>query len=58
MAQKKNFIFSTDCYEDFSIKSQERIRRGNNERAKQIVDKPSIKTSSDFKFFITNEDNK
>ena len=58
MARKKNFIFSTDCYEDFSIKSQERLRRGNNESAKQIVDKPSIKTPSDFKFFLTNEDNK
>ena len=57
MARKKNFIFSTDCYEEFSIKGQERLRRGNNASAGLIV-KSSIQTPDNFKYFLTNEDNK
>ena len=57
MARKKNFIFSTDCYEEFSIKGQERLRRGNNASAGLIV-KSSIQKPEDFKYFLTNEDNK
>ena len=32
MAQKSNFIFSTDSYDEHSIKAQERIRRGSGEK--------------------------
>ena len=42
MVRNKNFIFSTDYYEDFFIKSQERLRHGNSEGDKQILTKPSI----------------
>ena len=57
MARKKNFIFSTDCYEEFSIKGQERLRCGNNTGAGLIV-KSSIQKPEDFKYFLTNEDSK
>ena len=52
MARKKNFIFSTDYYDDFSIKSQERQRHRNSENDKQIMTKPFILTP-DFKFFLS-----
>lgn len=56
MAHKKNFIFSTDCYESDSIKAQERMRRGCSE--KFIVDGPATRKPTDFKLFLANEQNK
>lgn len=56
MVSKKNFIFSTDCYELDSIKAQERMRRGCSE--KFIVDGPATRRPADFKLFLTNEQNK
>lgn len=56
MCLKKNFIFSTDCYEPDSIKAQERARRGLSE--KFIVDGPATRKPMDFKLFLANEENK
>lgn len=56
MASKKNFIFSTDCYEAESIKGQERLRRGTSERF--IIDGPATRKPADFKLFLANEKNK
>ena len=51
MAQKKNFIFSTDCYDKVSIKNQERMRRGSC--PPQIVSEITTKPI-DFKLFLSN----
>ena len=56
MASKKNFIFSTDCYEPDSIKAQERMRRGCSEQF--IVDGPATRRPVDFNLFLANEKNK
>ena len=56
MASKNNFIFSTDSYQQDSIKAQERLRRGSSE--KFILDGPASRKPTDFKLFLSNEDNK
>lgn len=56
MAAKKDFIFSTDCYHDTSIKSQERLRRGVSQQ--YIVEGPATRKPLDFKLFLANETNK
>jgi hypothetical protein len=56
MVAKKNFIFSTDCYHTDSIKAQERLRRGVSQR--YLVQGPATRKPSDFKLFLSNEDNK
>jgi len=56
MVAKKNFMFSTDCYHEDSIKAQERVRRGSSH--KYIIDGPATRKPADFKLFLANEDNK
>lgn len=56
MVPKKNFVFSTDCYHESSIKSQERVRRGISEKI--ILSGPATRKPYDFKMFLTNDDNK
>ncbi|XP_014666803.1 PREDICTED: uncharacterized protein LOC106808556 [Priapulus caudatus] len=56
MVAKNNFIFSTDSYQADSIKAQERLRRGFSQR--YIIDGPATRKPSDFRLFLTNEDNK
>jgi hypothetical protein len=56
MVSKKNFIFSTDSYHAYSIKAQERLRRGFSQR--YIIEGPATRKPSDFKLFLANEDNK
>ena len=56
MIKHKKFIFSTDCYNQFSIKAQERIRRGVS--PKHLVPGPATKKPNDFKLFLCNDENK
>lgn len=56
MADKQNFIFSTDSYHTDSIKAQERLRRGYSQ--KYIIDGPATRKPTDFKLFLANEENK
>ena len=56
MVARRNFLFSTDCYEKDSIKYQERVRRGISQ--KYIVEGPSTRKPTDFKLFLANEQNK
>ena len=45
MAQKQNFIFSTDSYHKGSIKDQERARTGTEDQL--ILDGPAIRIPND-----------
>lgn len=54
--RKSVTIFSTDMYQDDSIKSVERIRRGCGE--KLIVSGLKTRRPRDWKLFLQNEDNK
>ena len=56
MANKKNFVFSTDSYHNESIKAQERKRRGHCQ--KFIVDGPATRKPKDFSHFLANDMNK
>ena len=56
MIKHKKFIFSTECYNQFSIKAQERIRRGVS--PKHLVPGPDTKKPNDFKLFLCNDENK
>lgn len=56
MVHKQDFIFSTDSYHTDSIKAQERLRRGCSE--KYIIDGPATRKPTDFKLFLSNEENK
>ena len=56
MVHKKNFVFSTDSYQPDSIKTQERLRRGCSE--KFLLGGPATRKPTDFKLFLTNDDNK
>ena len=56
MSKKHNFIFSTDSYDEHSIKAQERARRGSGE--KLLVDGPATKIPKEFKVFLSNDENK
>ena len=56
MVAKKNFIFSTDDYHADSIKAQERLRRGSSQ--KYILNGAATRKPSDFKLFLTNDENK
>lgn len=56
MIPKADFVFSTDSYHANSIKSQERLRRGNSD--KFIIDGPATRKPADFKLFLTNDENK
>ena len=56
MISKKNFVFSTDCYDEDSIKAQERTRRGVAQP--HHLDGPSTRIPADMKLFLQNETNK
>ena len=56
MVDKHDFVFATDSYHEDSIKNHERIRRGISQ--KYIVDGPSTKKPTDFKLFLSNDENK
>ena len=56
MAAKKNFIFSTDCYEDDSPKNQMRQLRGMSE--KLLVSKAAQRRPLEWKSFLMNHENK
>ena len=56
MAQKYSFIFSTDSYDEHSIKAQERARRGSGE--KLLIDGPATNIPKEFKIFLSNDENK
>ena len=56
LSNKKNVIFSTDMYLQESLKSHERRRRGSSE--KLILEGINMRTPSDFKQFLQNDDNK
>ena len=56
MASKKNFVFSTDCYDEDSIKAQERKRRGVTQA--HHLDGPSTRRPADMKLFLQNDVNK
>ena len=49
-------VFRTDSYKRNFIKSQEWQRRGQSE--KFLVKGPSMKRPSDWKYFLTNDENK
>lgn len=49
MAQKQNFIFSSDSYQEDSIKRQEKAQRGTGDQL--ILDGPAIKIPNYFKMF-------
>ena len=56
MVDKQNFFFSTDSYNDHSIKAKERIRRVSSD---QFAFKgPATIKPVDFKQFFNNEINK
>ena len=54
MAQKQNFMFSTDSYNDDSIKDQERAQKETGDHL--VLDGLAIKISNDFK--LPNDKNK
>ena len=56
MTSKKNFIFSTDSYNEDSIKAQERKRRGTAQP--HHLDGPSTRIPGDMKMFLQNDANK
>ena len=56
LSNKKNVIFSTDMYLQESPKSHERRRRGSS--GKLILEGINMRTPSDFKLFLQNNDNK
>ena len=56
MISKKNFVFSTDSYDEDSIKAQERKRRGVAQP--HHIDGPSTRIPPDMKMFIQNDINK
>ncbi|WAR02903.1 hypothetical protein MAR_009461 [Mya arenaria] len=56
MVAKRHFVFSTDSYNAMSNKAQERLRRGVSQ--KYIVDGPATRKPTDFKLFLTNDENK
>ena len=56
MVGKHDFVFSTDSYHEDSIKTHERIRRGISQ--KYIVDGPATKKPTEFKLFLSNDENK
>ena len=57
MCHKRNFIFSMDSYQELSIKSSERVRRG--ERSDRLIGiGPATISPADFKRFLTNPANK
>ena len=57
MIAKKNFIFSMDSYHELSIKGSERLRRGGT-ADRIIVGGAATRTPADFKYFLSNTDNK
>ena len=56
MIPKKNFVFSTDSYDKYSVKAQERLRRGLSKQF--LIDGPSTRKPLDFKSFLQNDQNK
>lgn len=56
MIIRNNFVFSTDCYHEDSIKSQERLRRGTSEKI--LLAGPATRKPYDFKMFLANDENK
>ncbi|CAL8338486.1 unnamed protein product [Boreogadus saida] len=56
MAAKKHFVFSTDSYNNDSVKAQERLRRGVSQRC--IIGGPATRKPSDFKLFLENDETK
>ena len=56
MPKESDVVFSTDMYNEKSIKSQERIRRGCSER--YLVKGPSVRRPANWKDFLSNDDNK
>ena len=56
MVARNNFVFSTDTYQTYSIKAQERQCHGFSQR--YIIDGPATRKPTDFKLFLANEDNK
>ena len=56
MTPKCNFVFSTDCYNEHSIKAQERKRRGVTQP--HHLDGPSTRKPADMKQFLQNDVNK
>ena len=56
LPQKGDVIFSTDMYNDDSIKSKERQRRGESE--KRIIAGECTKRLADWKLFLSNDENK
>ena len=56
MVAKNQFLFSTDSYHPYSIKAQERQRRGSSEKI--ILSGPATRKPYDFKTFLSNDENK
>ena len=56
MLPKKNFVFSTDSYDKYSVKAQERVRRGSSQQL--IIDGPATRKPPDTKTFLKNDQNK
>ena len=56
MVPKKNFVFSTDSYDKYSVKAQERLRRGSSQ--KLLIDGPATRKPPDMKTFLQNDQNK
>ena len=56
MVAKQSFVFSTDSYDENSIKAQERLRTGVSE--KLTIDSPATKKSLYMKLFLQNDQNK
>ena len=50
MVPKKNFEFSTNSYDKYSVKAQERVRRGSSQQLR--IDGPANKKSPDIKTFL------
>ena len=56
MLPKKKFVFSTDSYDKYSVKAQERVRRGSSQQLR--IDGPANKKSPVIKTFLKNDQNK
>ena len=56
MVPKKNFVLSTDFYDKYSVKAQEKVRHGSSQQFR--IDGPATRKLPDMKNFLKNDQNK
>ena len=56
MVPNKNFVFSTDSHDKYSMKAQDRLRRGSSQKLR--IDSSATRKPPDMKTFLKNDQNK